>query len=113
VAAGITVHEALKAHGRLAERGMQTRVIDAYSIKPLDTETLLTAARETQAIIVAEDHAIDGGLGDAVAAAVGSNAPVHRLGIGQMPHSGEGEQLLDRYGISSRAIEACALQLGV
>jgi len=113
VAAGITVHEALKAHGHLAERGMQTRVIDAYSIKPLDTETLLTAARETQAIIVVEDHAIDGGLGDAVAAAVGSNAPVHRLGIGKMPHSGEGEQLLDRYGISSRAIEACALQLGV
>jgi transketolase len=113
VAAGITVHEALKAHGHLAEKGMQTRVIDAYSIKPLDTATLLTAARETKAIIVVEDHAIDGGLGDAVAGAVGSNAPVHRLGVRQMPHSGTGEELLDRYGISSRAIEARALQLGV
>jgi transketolase len=112
VAAGITVHEALKAHGRLAERGIKTRVIDAYSIKPLDTATLLTAARETRAIVVVEDHAIDGGLGDAVAGAIGSNAPVHRLGIRQIPHSGKGEELLDRYGISSRAIEERALQIG-
>jgi len=111
VAAGITLHEALAAHDRLAARGLRSRVIDAYSVKPLDRETLSTAARETGALIVAEDHAIDGGLGDAVAAAVGSIAPVHRLGVTRLPRSGRSEELLDRYGISRRAIEEHALQL--
>lgn len=111
VAAGITLHEALAAHDRLIERGMPTRIIDAYSVKPLDRETLSAAARETGAIIVVEDHAIDGGLGDAVAAAVGAIAPVHRLGIRQLPRSGASEELLDRYGISRRAIEDQALRL--
>jgi transketolase len=111
VAAGITLHEALAAHDRLAARGLRTRVIDAYSVKPLDHATLSKAARETAAVIVVEDHAIDGGLGDAVAAAVGPIAPVHRLGITQLPRSGTSEELLDRYGISRRAIEEHALQL--
>jgi transketolase len=111
VAAGITLHEALAAHDRLAARGLRTRVIDAYSVKPLDHATLSRAARETAAVIVVEDHAIDGGLGDAVAAAVGAIAPVHRLGITQLPRSGKSEELLDRYGISRRAIEEHALQL--
>jgi transketolase len=111
VAAGITLHEALAAHDRLAARGLRTRVIDAYSVKPLDHATLSKAARETAAVIVVEDHAIDGGLGDAVAAAVGAIAPVHRLGITQLPRSGKSEELLDRYGISRRAIEEHALQL--
>jgi transketolase len=111
VAAGITLHEALAAHDHLAARGLRSRVIDAYSVKPLDRETLSTAARETGALIVAEDHAIDGGLGDAVAAAVGAIAPVHRLGVTRLPRSGKGEELLDRYGISRRAIEEHALQL--
>ncbi len=111
VAAGITLHEALAAHDRLIERGLSARVIDAYSVKPLDREILAAAARETGAIIVAEDHAVDGGLGDAVAAAVGAIAPVHRLGIRQLPRSGAGEELLDRYGISHRAIADHALQL--
>jgi transketolase len=79
----------------------RTRVIDAYSVKPLDTVTLSEAARETGRLIVAEDHAVDGGLGEAVAAAVGDIAPVRRLGIGELPHSGTGEELLDRY--ASRA----------
>lgn len=111
VAAGITLHEALAAHERLAEKGLRTRVIDAYSVKPVDRATLTTAARETGAIIVVEDHAVDGGLGDAVAAAVGAIAPVDRLAIRELPRSGTGGELLDRYGISSRAIEARALQL--
>jgi transketolase len=111
VAAGITLHEALAAHDRLVARGLRSRLIDAYSVKPLDHATLLTAARETAAVIVVEDHAIDGGLGDAVAAAVGATAPVHRLGITQLPRSGASEELLDRCGISRRAIEEYALKL--
>jgi transketolase len=111
VAAGITLHEALAAHDHLAARGVRTRVIDAYSVKPLDLVTLSAAARETGGIVVVEDHACAGGLGEAVAAAVGPITPVLRLGIGQLPHSGTGEQLLDRYGISRRAIEENVLKL--
>jgi transketolase len=110
VAAGITLHEALAACDHLAQRDVRIRVIDAYSVKPLDTATLTTAARETGAIIVVEDHAVDGGLGDAVAAAVSALAPVHRLGVSALPHSGPGEELLDRHGISRRAIEEEALR---
>jgi transketolase len=105
VAAGITVHEALAAHDSLGRRGIPTRVIDAYSVKPLDVQTLSVAARETGQIVVVEDHAIDGGLGDAVSAAIGSTAPVHRLGITRLPRSGRTDELLDRHGISRRAIE--------
>jgi transketolase len=111
VAAGITLHEALAAYEALKRRGLPIRVIDAYSVKPLDGDTLSTAARETKGVIVVEDHAINGGLGDAVAAAVGAIAPVHRLGITQIPRSGKGTELLDRYGISRRAIEQRVLQL--
>jgi transketolase len=104
VAAGITVHEALAAREALKQRGIPIRVIDAYSVKPLDAGTLSAAARETESLVVVEDHAIDGGLGDAVAAAVSGIAPVHRLGIRQLPRSGSSAQLLDRFGISRRAI---------
>jgi transketolase len=111
VAAGITVHEALAAYEALKERGITIRVIDAYSVKPLDAGTLSAAARETACLIVVEDHAIDGGLGDAVAATVGGIAPVHRLGIRKLPRSGTSAELLDRFGISRRAIEQHVSQL--
>ena len=111
VAAGITVHEALAAHDNLAKRGVRTRVIDAYSIKPLDQATLAKAAREAHVLVVVEDHAIDGGLGDAVAAAVGATAPVYRMGICKLPRSGKKDELLDHYGISRRAIEEKVLAL--
>ncbi|WFU45945.1 transketolase C-terminal domain-containing protein (plasmid) [Bradyrhizobium sp. CB82] len=62
-------------------------------------------------MLVVEDHAIDGGLGDAVSTAVGSAAPVNRLGIAQLPRSGTKDELLDRYGISRRSIEEKVLQL--
>jgi transketolase len=113
VAAGITVHEALAAHDSLTEKGIVTRVIDAYSVKPLDADTLARAAQETSAIFVVEDHWVDGGLGDAVAAVVGSlglGAPVYRLAVASEPRSGTGEQLLERYGISRHAIERRILQ---
>jgi transketolase len=111
VAAGITLHEALAAHDSLDRRGIRTRVIDAYSVKPLDTDTLSAAARETAQVLVVEDHAIDGGLADAVSAAVGSTAAVHRLGIAELPRSGEKDELLDWHGISRRSIEQKVLQI--
>jgi transketolase len=111
VAAGITLHEALAAHESLAKRGIRVRVIDAYSVKPLDEETLVKAAREAGRLVVVEDHAINGGLGDAVAAAVGGMAPVHRLGIAEMPRSGKKDELLEHYGISRLAIEERVLSL--
>jgi len=111
IAAGITLHEALAAHDNLSRRGIPTRVIDAYSVKPLDRKTLSTAARETGHVVVVEDHAIDGGLGDAVSDAIGSATPVYRLGITRLPRSGKKDELLDRYGISRRAIEDKVLQI--
>ncbi|CAI8764245.1 transketolase [Methylocaldum szegediense] len=112
VAAGITVHDALAAHDSLKQRGISVRVIDAYSVKPLDVATLEQAARETQGIVVVEDHWRDGGLGDAVAAALNSTVPVHRLAVSKEPRSGTMEQLLERHGISRRAIEEAILAFG-
>ncbi|MFY9976074.1 MAG: transketolase C-terminal domain-containing protein, partial [Chromatiaceae bacterium] len=109
IAAGITVHAALEAHDRLREQGLPTRVIDAYSIKPLDVETLQRAARETGTLLVIEDHNRDGGLGEAVAAQVGRLARVFRLGVSGEPHSATPEQLLERHRLSSTAIEREAL----
>jgi transketolase len=111
VAAGVTLHEALAAHDSLIQRGIRTRVIDAYSVKPLDAETISAAARETGQVIVVEDHALNGGLADAVSAVVAGMAPVHRLGITDLPRSGTKDELLDRHGVSRRAIEEKVLQL--
>jgi transketolase len=104
VATGIGVYSALKAYDELRKQGILTRVIDAYSVKPLDVETLTRAARETRRIIVIEDHWIDGGLGDSVAAALGGIAPVQRLAVTEEPRSGKMEELLERHHISSHAI---------
>jgi transketolase len=111
VAAGITLYEALAAHDALAAKGVAARVIDAYSVKPLDEDTLRAAARETGQLIVVEDHAVAGGLGEAVAAAVDASAPVHRLGVHRLPRSGKQNELFERHGISRAAIEDLALRL--
>ena len=111
VGAGITVHEALTAYDSLKRNGITVRVIDAYSVRPLDAETLTMAARETGALIVVEDHALGGGLGDAVGAAIGNLAPVHRLAVTRIPRSGTGEELLEYCGISHRSIERKAREL--
>ncbi|MDA8093903.1 MAG: transketolase [Betaproteobacteria bacterium] len=109
VAAGITVHEALAAHDALKQKGVMVRVIDAYCVKPLDTETLQAAARETATIFVVEDHWMDGGLGDAVASAISGLGTVHKLAVSEEPRSGGEQELLDRFGISRHAIEARVL----
>jgi transketolase len=72
IAAGVTLHEALAAHDSLRRKGVHVRVIDAYSIKPFDEEAFARAARETGTLVVVEDHAIDGGLGEAPASCVRS-----------------------------------------
>jgi transketolase len=109
VAAGITVHTALEAHERLLGQGLRTRVIDAYSVKPLDVDTLQRAARETGTLLVVEDHNRNGGLGEAVAAQVGRVGRVFQLGVSGEPHSATPEELLERHRLSSRAIEREAL----
>ncbi|MBK1705850.1 transketolase [Halochromatium glycolicum] len=109
VAAGITVHTALEASNRLREQGVCTRVIDAYSVKPLDVPTLKRAAEETGTLLVIEDHNRDGGLGDAVASQVGRLGRVFRLGVTGEPRSGEPETLMDRHRISGQEIEREAL----
>lgn len=113
VAAGITVHEALAAADRLAGDGIFVRVMDAYSVRPLDTAALMDAARQTKGLVVVEDHWINGGLGDAVAMALNDASPVHRLAIREQPHSGKPAELLDRYGISAQAIERKVRELFV
>ncbi len=107
VAAGITIHEALRARDLLAREGIPVRVIDAYSIKPIDAATLLEAARETGVIVSVEDHWPEGGLGEAVLSALaagGSMPEVRVLGVKAMPGSGTPDELLDAAGISARHI---------
>jgi transketolase len=104
VAAGVTLYEALEASEVLAREAMAVRVIDAYSVKPIDKAALLAAARETGGIVVVEDHYQEGGLGDAVLNAVGNQTRVLKLAVTEIPRSGPPEKLLDVYGISSRHI---------
>ena len=106
VAAGVTVFEALKAHEELAKDSIPIRVMDLYSIKPIDQSALLNCARATQnTVITVEDHYDHGGLGDAVLSAVGGEGiKVHKLAVTEIPHSGKPEELLDRYGISAKQI---------
>jgi transketolase len=106
VAAGVTLHEALAAYETLKAAGINIRVIDAYSVKPIDDQGLLQAANQTRnTLVVVEDHYADGGLGDAVLNAVALNGVrVHKLAVTEVPRSGKPEELLDAHGISARRI---------
>ncbi len=106
VTAGVTLHEAIKANDILAEDGINVRIIDLYSVKPIDTETLLAAASETNNILITvEDHYPEGGLGDAVLdAAATADVRVHKLAVTGIPRSGKPEELLELHGISANAI---------
>lgn len=111
IAAGITVFEALKAYEELKKNGVMVRVIDLYSIKPLDAKTVQRAARETKRIITVEDHIPAGGLGEAVAAALlGIRASVTMLAVKKMPRSGTPLELLDYEEISAKAISRAILK---
>jgi transketolase len=115
VAAGITVHEALAAADLLADDGVSARVIDAYSVKPVDAATLRTAARETGRIVTVEDHWPEGGLGDAVLAALAAGgAPmpaVRKLAVRTMPGSATPDEQLQLMGIDMAAIATAAAEL--
>ena len=114
VGAGVTLHEALSAADELARDGVEARVIDLYSVKPVDTETLARAATETGAIVTAEDHWPEGGLGEAVLGALaeaGESCPVRKLGVEIMPGSGTPKELLREAGIDAGAIAAAAREL--
>jgi transketolase len=105
IAAGITVHEALKAYDVLKRDNIFVRVIDLYSIKPVDVRTLRQAAEDTGIIITAEDHYAEGGIADAVREALSERpVPVRSLAVRKMPQSGKPDELLDYEEISARAI---------
>ncbi|HTL03291.1 MAG TPA: transketolase C-terminal domain-containing protein, partial [Vicinamibacterales bacterium] len=106
VAAGVTVFEALKAHDELQKAGIGIRVIDLYSVQPLDRSTVLASARQTRnRIVTVEDHYAAGGIGDAVAEAVGAEGiTVSRLAVREIPRSGKPEEMLDKFGIGAADI---------
>jgi transketolase len=114
VGCGITVHEALRAADALAGEGIAARVIDCYSLKPIDGSTLSEAAAATGRIVTVEDHWPEGGLGEAVLSALaehGAQAQVKRLAIRDMPRSGKPAELMAAYGIDAEAIAAAARSL--
>jgi len=108
IGAGVTVFEALTAYEQLQAEGISIRVVDLYSVQPVDKETLIRCGQATKgSLITVEDHYINGGIGDAVAAAVASaGLTVRRLAICEIPRSGKPAELLDRYGISAKHIVA-------
>ena len=113
VAAGVTVFEALQAYDDLKAAGINVRIVDLYSIVPIDTETLLECARATSNnFLTVEDHYAHGGLGDAVLSALsGEGIRLQKLAVREIPHSGKPTELLDRYGISARVIVETAKRL--
>jgi transketolase len=115
VAAGITLHEALKAADTLAEEGVNARVIDLYSLKPIDAETLRTAAEATGGrIVTVEDHWPEGGIGEAVLSALADyedGLRLELLAVREMPTSGKPPELLAAAGIDADAIVEAARRL--
>jgi transketolase len=104
VAAGVTLHESLKAQATLAAEGIAVGVIDLYSVKPIDRETLVARAEATGRLIVVEDHYAEGGLGDAVLDAVGNRAQVTKVAVDGVPRSGRPEELIAAFGIDAASI---------
>jgi len=116
LAAGITLHEALRAHDLLAASGIRVRVVDLYSVKPIDAATVEACARECGGrLVVVEDHWPEGGIADAVGEVfAGRPAPaIARLAVRELPGSGTPRELLDAAGIGADAIvEAVRRSLG-
>jgi transketolase len=116
IGAGVTLHQCLLAADHLAQRGILARVIDLYSVKPIDTDTLVAAADATRGrLVVAEDHHPEGGLGSAVAAALLEAGVVQlrlaHMSDSQLPVSGTGTELLNAAGIDAEHIAAAAAAL--
>jgi transketolase len=119
VATGITIYEALKAYEELKREGIHVRVIDAYSVKPIDQTTLWEAVQETGGrLVTVEDHWAERGLGEAVLEALASRTlqqpltiRMVKLAVAMMPGSGEPHELLDTAGISARHIYVAVKEL--
>ena len=113
VAAGVTLFEALKAHDQLKAAGITTRVVDLYSIVPVDRATLLDCARATGGrFLTVEDHYAHGGIGDAVLSALASEGVrVHKLAVREIPRSGKPDELVDHFGIGVRSIVEAAKEI--
>lgn len=105
IAAGITLHESLRAYEELRKKGIDTCIIDLYCIKPLDKKSLIQQAEKTKKIITVEDHYPEGGIGEAVSTELSQYCfKVYPLSVSRLPRSGKPEELLDFEGISSKAI---------
>jgi transketolase len=114
VACGITVDEAVRAAETLEGDGIRARVLDCYSVKPIDVDAVRAAARECGAVVTVEDHWPEGGLGDAVLEALAEadeRPPVTKLAVREMPGSGTPDELLHAAGIDAEAIAAAARAL--
>ena len=114
IGAGVTVHECRKAAESLDADGIAARVLDLYSVKPIDVDTLIRAATDTKALLVAEDHHPEGGLGEAVLSALAAKGVPVRLGhlaVRIMPDSRASDEQLDAAGLSARHIAAAARRL--
>jgi transketolase len=116
VAAGITLHESLKACDQLKAKGIAARVVDLYCVKPLDGAKLGAEIRAGKGkLVTVEDHYHEGGIGEAVLAALADAgampSAVKRLAVDRVPHSGKPDELLDKFGISARHIVAAAESL--
>jgi transketolase len=114
VAAGVTLHEAIKAADALKAEGIGITVIDAYSVKPLGKDVILAAAKKTaNTVITVEDHYAEGGLGDAVAGELSAEGvKVHKLAVTALPRSGKAAELLAHFGIDAAAIAKKVKTLG-
>ncbi|HVJ82027.1 MAG TPA: transketolase [Planctomycetia bacterium] len=107
IGAGVTLHECLKAADLLAKAGIPVRVIDPFTIKPLDRDTILSNCWDTGGLVLTvEDHYPEGGIGDAVAGELGDVAGLtfYKLAVRDIPRSGKPDELLDKFGISAAAI---------
>ncbi len=114
IATGTQVYSAVEAEKRLRVQGVKARVIDMHTIKPLDAETVLKAARETKGIVTAEEHSIIGGLGSAIAEVVAENCPtrLRRIGVNdRFGESGSFQELYEYFGLTPEAIALAALEL--
>ncbi len=108
VTGGVTLFESLKAAEELKAEGISVRIIDLFTVKPIDKEALLKNAKETGGkILTVEDHYLEGGIGEAVASAVcEDDVRVYRIGVVGVPHSGPPNALLEKFGIDAKAIAA-------
>ncbi len=111
IGCGVMVHRCLLAARQLAERGIQARVVEMHTIKPLDREIVCRCAADTGALVTAEEHSIIGGLGGAVAEALveGESAPMERVGLADtFAETGPYGELMDKYGLAIDAIVSAA-----